>query len=127
MFTDVSTHSHPKVAAGRFRHTIYRADSFNTQPPEGGCLNNGDNRQSINCFNTQPPEGGCMPLCLCTSKCVLFQHTATRRWLQYNVRFRNRYTCFNTQPPEGGCKSRNIVRLWFDMFQHTATRRWLRT
>ena len=34
----VSTHSRPKAAAGRFHHTIYKADSFNTQPPEGGCF-----------------------------------------------------------------------------------------
>ena len=34
----VSTHSHPKVAACVFTEKPTRAICFNTQPPEGGCL-----------------------------------------------------------------------------------------
>ena len=34
---DVSTHSHPKVAAQYFGARINGVESFNTQPPEGGC------------------------------------------------------------------------------------------
>ena len=33
-------------------------------------------------FNTQPPEGGCMVKSVLEMLIVLFQHTATRRWLQ---------------------------------------------
>ena len=55
----VSTHSRPKAAARLNLSRLRRRRSFNTQPPEGGCV----------ClellsfvglsFNTQPPEGGC--------------------------------------------------------------------
>ena len=34
----------------------------------------------------------------------LFQHTATRRWLQHSTVLFTRLSCFNTQPPEGGCR-----------------------
>ena len=54
----VSTHSHPKVAAG----TIIQFASN-----------------------------------------ALFQHTATRRWLQPSAETTDILMSFNTQPPEGGC------------------------
>ena len=80
---------------------------FNTQPPEGGCPEPAQLRQSAcwvsthsrpkaaakrveysleknHCFNTQPPEGGCQI------------RAAPPRFLR----------CFNTQPPEGGCLGR---------------------
>ena len=55
----VSTHSRPKAAATFWRFAARKTASFNTQPPEGGCL---------------PPLGtpGVKPL---------FQHTAARRRL----------------------------------------------
>ena len=55
----VSTHSHPKVAATYW----------------------GNRLQEYRCFNTQPPEGGCFSLPLRRANLLLFQHTATRRWL----------------------------------------------
>ena len=36
--SSVSTHSRPKAAAFCFRHFEIIRNSFNTQPPEGGCL-----------------------------------------------------------------------------------------
>ena len=33
--------------------------SFNSQPPEGGCLGGPLNRRMRDSFNSQPPEGGC--------------------------------------------------------------------
>ena len=33
--------------------------SFNTQPPEGGCLVHSLLAHTLLGFNTQPPEGGC--------------------------------------------------------------------
>ena len=56
----VSTHSHPKVAAGCLFIGIFRGLRFNTQPPEGGCTITCAAEISQHCFNTQPPEGGCM-------------------------------------------------------------------
>ena len=58
----VSTHSHPKVAAYEKMCRILARHRFNTQPPEGGC---------------------CHSLHLDRLKMV-FQHTATRRWLRLN-------------------------------------------
>ena len=55
----VSTHSHPKVAAVRFRIDIMYCTCFNTQPPEGGCIGTVLALAPIHGFNTQPPEGGC--------------------------------------------------------------------
>ena len=37
-----------------------------------------------------------------------FQHTATRRWLHpNNINACHRFDCFNTQPPEGGCLAKS--------------------
>ena len=121
----VSTHSHPKVAASPSSIYSSQSASFNTQPPEGGC--------DFSCFSFYIND--------------LFQHTATRRWLQRDQRDRDKIlsfntqppeggcermeqcerleVCFNTQPPEGGCVKRLTGRNKELMFQHTATRRWL--
>ena len=86
-------------------------ESFNTQPPEGGCLymlpvivikRNVSthsrpkaaaylfyaNVQSVSSFNTQPPEGGCF-----NDVVLIF-----------------RFQSFNTQPPEGGCSLHKKAR-----------------
>ena len=97
----VSTHSHPKVADDcillrialrKFQHTATRrwlvltvtdnisTNSFNTQPPEGGCWLLEYFAPLTHCFNTQPPEGGCYVL----------------------DDSRVKDLSFNTQPPEGG-------------------------
>ena len=82
-------------------HGVCQRTGFNTQPPEGGCLNNIEQvaeqyvsthsrpkaagtkvlmQSHFICFNTQPPEGGCIA-----------GHD------DFNF-----ITSFNTQPPEGG-------------------------
>ena len=77
-------------------------------------------------FNTQPPEGGCCFLFKSPIVTALFQHTATRRWLQIrSSALDHDVRCFNTQPPEGGCLWLLLVGDWGLWFQHTATRRWL--
>ena len=77
----VSTHSHPKVAAYGDISSERAIVSFNTQPPEGGCVGIPVVTYSFDGFNTQPPEGGC------------FMGRVPRQ---------SRFG-FNTQPPEGGC------------------------
>ena len=99
---------------------------FNTQPPEGGCAISHRFFFGFCCFNTQPPEGGCKghvafygkngivsthshpkvaakALSVSDGKARVFQHTATRRWLQ----------------------SLTLTLFSVEGFQHTATRRWL--
>ena len=108
--------------------TFVRCVGFNTQPPEGGCLKRVYIKPPLDGFNTQPPEGGC-PM-ITTYLLNVFS--------------------FNTQPPEGGCislvvliplspkvsthsrpkaaASDRIRRLAIACsFQHTAARRRLRT
>ena len=75
--------------------------SFNTQPPEGGCRFTASRYTHISSFNTQPPEGGC---------------DETKYAPGEKVRF-------NTQPPEGGCRCHSQAGKASNMFQHTAARR----
>ena len=109
----VSTHSHPKVAADVLYCLTHSINSFNTQPPEGGCGCRQTFREIFKgvsthshpkvatfsfvktgkphfCFNTQPPEGGCK----------------TRRTTSKSP------FSFNTQPPEGGCLVPSICFLY---------------
>ena len=75
------------TATWRWLHTRAKApiqaNSFNTQPPEGGCLLGSPTYTHFNeCFNTQPPEGGCIMRGSVYADTNKFQHTATWRWLQ---------------------------------------------
>ena len=65
------------------RTKVGKNGSFNTQPPEGGCVSGLKLQMPGKRFNTQPPEGGC--------------HALSVRPLTPQG--------FNTQPPEGGCFS----------------------
>ena len=79
-YVDVSTHSHPKVAAHEYP---------------------GRDKPYVVSTHSHPKVAAMwrrMPSC--TS---WFQHTATRRWLPEKVRRLQRRRGFNTQPPEGGC------------------------
>ena len=122
----VSTHSRLK-AATQPCWVIYQIhQGFNTQPPEGGCGFYCVDDFTCFSFNTQPPEGGCQHAADKVNSPVLFQHTATRRWLPHHtfvsIAILN---CFNTQPPEGGCIRKRQSPPHYLQFQHTATRRWL--
>ena len=143
----VSTHSRPKAAAGFIRFSPTRLPGFNTQPPEGGCLqityflmmyptfqHTAARRRlpqdltalydKLAGFNTQPPEGGCYSLETYIANRHQFQHTAARRRLRCthsDLCITN--LCFNTQPPEGGCCKRLRYNQINRQFQHTAARR----
>ena len=77
----VSTHSRPKAAAPRRWLRYGRNRSFNTQPPEGGCLLRRVGTRNARRFNTQPPEGGCFWRLFVCLFWRWFQHTAARRRL----------------------------------------------
>ena len=101
------------------------------------------NWASYGCFNTQPPEGGCVNI-KCVSdvpmvsthsrpkaavrysqahpELIQFQHTAARRRLAISCWPKARGNCFNTQPPEGGCPLPPPCPA-ARRFQHTAARR----
>ena len=69
----VSTHSRPKAAAGSLLVGNSHYVSFNTQPPEGGCL-------TTRCGNG--------------ADITEFQHTAARRRLPKQTRHQNAYCLF---------------------------------
>ena len=77
----VSTHSHPKVAAAtRLQYLALALVSTHSHPKVAA--------------GTRPQE----------VQRIVFQHTATRRWLlPLMPPHRSGMGCFNTQPPEGGC------------------------
>ena len=104
IFEIVSTHSHPKVAASCKSQGIHNRPSFNTQPPEGGCLG---------IYTT-------------SSNSQLFQHTATRRWLRSMVVIRAFLIKFQHTATRRWLPSRKEELIPIMKFQHTATRRWLR-
>ena len=120
----VSTHSRPKAAALFEEIVSFYHTSFNTQPPEGGCM--------VNYIAFMPAP--------------MFQHTAARRRLHgelyrfyagTNVSTHSRPKAaapakpwdvfgdfsFNTQPPEGGCAILQKRLTSTTLFQHTAARR----
>ena len=94
----VSTHSRPKAAAHSVQFAVQLISGFNTQPPEGGCI-----------------ENGCQNIRRC-----MFQHTATRRWLLFRVfnSYLYQYS-FNTQPPEGGCTIAQSFNWAVDVSTHS--------
>ena len=120
----VSTHSRPKAAEWTTSITRRNSLSFNTQPPEGGCLacrrissvqswfQHTAARRRLQIlssaywpligFNTQPPEGGCRPLLRQTIQPIVSTHSRPKAAGRY---FSKPYPplSFNTQPPEGGC------------------------
>ena len=77
----VSTHSHPKVAASEnpCKHTPHC--SFNTQPPEGGCLRYRSMLSSHSQFQHTATRRWLLKSCIGNFGTPTFQHTATRRWL----------------------------------------------
>ena len=121
----VSIHSRPKAAAKMRSENWWQRQCFNTQPPEGGCVDYFANMllngkvsihsrpkaaagwdipsvEAVKRFNTQPPEGGCDELNNFAGSLAMFQHTAARRRLH---------------------KSLKLAAPLSKLFQHTAARR----
>ena len=99
----VSTHSRPKAAACMAGSVSGRWRSFNTQPPEGGCLPPPPAARHVGRFNTQPPEGGCRSRFLVYRMHDGFNTQPPEGGCPTTPPGRCRTSCFNTQPPEGGC------------------------
>ena len=154
----VSTHSRPKAAATvnggfvqslRFQHTAARRrlpariapvsvvrNSFNTQPPEGGCSRAAKAARQTTGFNTQPPEGGCFQpprknvpagqvsthsrpkaaaktLQMTHASADVSTHSRPKAAASEDHYPDSWRGSFNTQPPEGGCLSAHYEK------QHT--------
>ena len=77
----VSTHSHPKVAAAATDLSLMIDDVSTHSHPKVAALGHITPDCDVVCFNTQPPEGGCFIWISTQGFHLLFQHTATRRWL----------------------------------------------
>ena len=123
----VSTHSRPKVAGTIQPSDDVAPNSFNTQPPEGGWVSYLKLKLAFNSVvstHSRPKVAGLRYLRQQTEQS--FQHTAARRWLEFEklafnylvlgfqhtaarrwlaacrADHRHAQNRFNTQPPEGG-------------------------
>ena len=98
---DVSTHSRPKAAANK------RSQS----------------RWGLNSFNTQPPEGGCRRTVLFECVGFEFQHTAARRRLPQIPSYIITDSLFQHTAARRRLPSTCSYCRQFNPFQHTAARR----
>ena len=123
----VSTHSRPKAAAN-IAHKI-RAIwivSTHSRPKAAAFISTYLSGHQTS-FNTQPPEGGCVKVATISQEALAFQHTAARRRLRLYQRI-----CQVTK--QVSTHSRPKAAAWFILylaphqilFQHTAARRRLR-
>ena len=119
---EVSTHSRPKAAGFPAPKTRATHPSFNTQPPEGGCVFRRHRLRRWQVSTHSRPKAADSPVPL-FHKFFKFQHTAARRRLRVWGRLKKLILSFNTQPPEGGCQRQNRKKTHQKRFQHTAARR----
>ena len=122
-FFKVSTHSRPKAAAAGDGVDQKICQSFNTQPPEGGCLRLNRRQGSLQVSTHSRPKAAASGGFLLPPPVFPFQHTAARRRLPgFPPPITSAWTFQHTaarrrlQPP---CKRRKI----WQAFQHTAARR----
>ena len=88
--------------ASAFRILLFMRGGFNTQPPEGGwwpTMTTGTPTGVST--HSRPKAAGCMHISA-NAKPQGFQHTAARRRLGLQLRYKFIGHSFNTQPPEGG-------------------------
>ena len=104
----VSTHSHPKVAAQGKNEKPHRFKVSTHSHPKVAAIFNRAFCPQQNSFNTQPPEGGCPGVIARHPQISLFQHTATRRWLQ-------KYKAALDESPKVSTHSHPKVAAWLNM------------
>ena len=118
---------------------------FNTQPPEGGWINQVDLKDGLMMFQHTAARRRLGLYCHFYAIFQRFQHTAARRrlgrararrqvclcfntqppeggWI-FIAAIDNQLDSFNTQPPEGGWSWRSLRQIPAPSFQHTAARR----
>ena len=110
----VSTHSRPKAAGAVMMFVRDSCNGFNSQPPEGGWVDDLRHWLYSVSFNSQPPEGGWYSddgapievVAVSTHSRPKAAGTTTARLSILKPRF-------NSQPPEGG---------WNRAYAHRASR-----
>ena len=102
----VSTHSRPKAAAYQRVFECRPHYGFNTQPPEGGCEDNGKTRIWGFVSTHSRPKAAAPP----TKRLHLIQpvstHSRPKAAAAQAYAQHLEIQSFNTQPPEGGCNGR---------------------
>ena len=82
--SDVSTHSRPKAAGVTFLPVAIPETVSTHSRPKAAGLVMGNAKPLLESFNTQPPEGGWLQEMSVDLSAELFQHTAARRRLVEN-------------------------------------------
>ena len=100
-------------APNSFQHTAARRRLATTSRPARGAES----------FNTQPPEGGWKVQALRQLGIDVSTHSRPKAAGARRSLKPRRAACFNTQPPEGGWGSTRRLLTIFQTFQHTAARR----
>ncbi len=101
---NVSTHSHPKVAALDYFSHNHKILTFNTQPPEGGCTNSRENGSCRYLSTHSHPKVAAMGgLTRIGERSLLSTHSHPKVAAQALDEEFGEGKAFNTQPPEGGC------------------------
>ena len=77
----VSTHSRPKAAADADYKIQIRITVSTHSRPKAAAAGHGEDAAEIQSFNSQPPEGGCICALTPTATPATFQLTAARRRL----------------------------------------------
>ena len=124
-------------------------ESFNTQPPEGGCGYNPRKTRAPPAVSTHSrpkaaaiffaalfipiivsthsrPKAAAFGFCSNNSGISGFNTQPPEGGCFREIRKRKQVECFNTQPPEGGCSTVLPDYSGAEVFQHTAARRRLR-
>ena len=107
----VSTHSHPKVAA-QYQYTRAKFHWVSTHSHPKVAANKSVMTRKYLVFQHTATRRWLLKCKNNNQCCYKFQHTATRRWLpRKRVLIHQIIWCFNTQPPEGGCTSAVLLLL----------------
>ena len=119
----VSTHSRPKAAAKSYRR-IYRKSGVSTHSrPKAAARALSHILPAFESFNTQPPEGGCRSALALALHFCPFQHTAARRRLLHLLIKRATLITVSTHSrPKAAAVCVYLTSLGVE-FQHTAARR----
>ena len=99
----VSTHSRLKAAVYCLYIPKPSACSFNTQPPEGGCILSVDNIVRTYVSTHSRLKAAVPPDDALFSSAAVSTHSRLKAAVLPEILPDTKDGCFNTQPPEGGC------------------------